>query len=195
MRPQTILELARHPFSNRSPSANRVFMSEQVRSLPLHDLSDVENNFGPRPGSQQAFEDHPAAGSDVSDTEHLHTDDLDEASHCATSPGSTRQDRSIHPGHVDQDEAMLTASSAGPDHASIDPLDELLVQVQFKPQGESGSPSQHGLAAPDGHGQISNQFRKDCSSLTRPGTHGQPSSGLRKLWVSLTHLVPWFMDV
>ena len=172
MRPQTILELARRPFSNRSPSANRVFMSEQVRSLPLHDLSDVENNFGPRPGSQPA-------GSDVSDTEHLHTDDLDEASHCATSPGSTRQDRSIHPGHVDQDEAMLTASSAGPDPASIDPLDELLVQVQ-------------NLRANQAH--LRNMFLRRQTDLL-PGTHGQPSSGLRKFWVSLTHLVPCFMDV
>ena len=132
MRPQTILGLAYQQFTGRSPSVNRLIMSERVRSSPPHDLSDVETNFGHRPGPQHAFEDHPAAGSDVSDTERLHTEDLDEASHCATSPGSTRQDRSIHPGHVDRDEATLTASSAGPDHASAstDPVDELLVQVQ-----------------------------------------------------------------
>ena len=178
MRPQTILGLAHQPFSYRSPSFDR-FMSEQVRSSLLHDLSDAENNFQHRRGPQQAFEDDPAAGSDVSDTEHVHTDDLREASHCATSPGSTQHDRSCHPGHFDQDEAMLTASSARPVHASIDSLDELLVQVQS--QDESSSPSQHGLAATGGHRQTSNQVRKDCSSLTRPGTHGQPSSGLRKL--------------
>ena len=130
MRPQTILGLAHQPFSNRSPLVDRFIMSEQVRSSLLHDLSDAENNFQHRRGPQQAFEDDPAAGSDVSDTEHVHTDDLREASHCATSPGSTRHDRSCHPGHSDQDEAMLTASSARPVHASIDSLDELLVQVQ-----------------------------------------------------------------
>ena len=108
-------------------------MSEQVTASPSQDRADSTADSIHPSGPQKTLEDQPVAGPNAPHSVPLRSEHLGGSqgalSSCASSPRSTRQEPSIHPGQAGQTVAVEPAHFTGHDRISVDLTDKILVQV------------------------------------------------------------------